>query len=127
LGYRPDDVEYIRIAEEIGVGSADLSAAGIIRLDGAAQPEAMRSEALDAAKAHVDADKACSACYGNLLSALLRLNLPEDFMVSVGQGFKGKAGDIGCGSCTAGFRHCIKGCPPSADDILAYISQIRRA
>jgi uncharacterized protein (DUF362 family) len=127
LGYRPDDVEYIRIAEQIGVGSADLSAAEIIRLSSAAQPEVMRSEALESAKAHVSADQACSACYGNLLSALMRLDLPTDFMISVGQGFKGKAGDIGCGSCTAGFRHCIKGCPPSADDILAYISQIRRA
>jgi uncharacterized protein (DUF362 family) len=127
LGLRPDDVEYIRIAEEIGVGSADLSAAEIVYLDGAAQPEVLRSEALDGVKAHVSADQACSACYGNLLSALMRLDLPADFKVSVGQGFKGKTGDIGCGSCTAGFRHCIKGCPPSADDILAYISQIRRA
>lgn len=127
LGYRPDDVEYIRIAEQIGVGSADLSAAEIIRLSSAAQPEVMRSEALESAKAHVSADQACSTCYGNLLSALMRLDLPPDFMISVGQGFKGKAGDIGCGSCTAGFRHCIKGCPPSVDDIMAYISQIRRA
>jgi uncharacterized protein (DUF362 family) len=127
LGYRPDDVEYIRIAEQIGVGSADLSAAEIIRLSSAAQPEVMRSEALESAKAHVSADQACSTCYGNLLSALMRLDLPPDFMISVGQGFKGKAGDIGCGSCTAGFRHCINGCPPSVDDIMAYISQIRRA
>jgi len=127
LGYRPDDVEYIRIAEEIGVGSADLSAAEIIRFSSAAQPEVMRPETLESAKAHVSADQACSACYGNLLSALMRLDLPADFMISVGQGFKGKTGNIGCGSCTAGFLHCIKGCPPSVDDILAYISQIRRA
>jgi len=131
LGYHPEDVEYIRLAEKIGVGSVDLDSAEIVYMNGAAQTvQVTRPASLAAAKAHIDADQACSACYANLLSALLRLeedNRPVDYIVSVGQGYKGRAKDIGCGSCTADFTHCIQGCPPSAEDIFAYLSKTRRA
>jgi uncharacterized protein (DUF362 family) len=127
LGYTPGDVEYIRIAERIGVGSANLSDAEAVYLSGVAQPQITQTATMEAAKRYIDPDRACSACYGNLLSALLRMERPADFKVCVGQGYKGRNGEIGCGSCTAGFRHCIKGCPPSADDILTYLSQTRRA
>jgi uncharacterized protein (DUF362 family) len=131
LGYQLDSGHYVRIAEKIGVGSGDVEGAEFIYLNNVRHSEKItRSSALESAKALIDADQACSACYGNLLSAMLRLQeggKPADFRVCVGQGYKGHTGAIGCGSCTAGFQHCIKGCPPSADDIFAYFTQTRRA
>jgi uncharacterized protein (DUF362 family) len=130
LGLRPTEIEYIQTAAHIGVGSADLTGAEIVYLDGASHAEAVtRSATLDAAKACVDADQSCSACYSSLISALLRLaeTKPlDDMKICIGQGYKGKAGILGCGTCTAGFHHSIEGCPPSADDIYEQLLQYTR-
>ncbi len=130
LGYKPADIEYITTAERIGVGSADVSGAEIMYLNSALQTaQVTRSAALEAAKALVDADKACSACYGNLLSALICMaeaGTPMDACVSVGQGFRGRDGAMGCGNCTQGFEAYVKGCPPTADEIFTQFTAIRR-
>lgn len=130
LGYKPSDIEYITIAERIGVGSADVSGAEIFYLNNAQQTaQVTRSAALEAARALTNANKACSACYGNLLSALIRLaeaGIPMDARVSVGQGFRGSSGAVGCGECAKGFSVYVKGCPPTADDIFAHLKATRR-
>jgi hypothetical protein len=44
--------------------------------------------------------------------------------IYIGQGFRGKFLDgIGVGSCTAGCTEHIKGCPPSARDILNFLEK----
>ena len=126
LGLDVRDVEYIGIAEEIGVGSADLAQANVICIgEGAAAPVRTRADVLSAAAACIDARDACSACYANLVHALLALDA-QDIKVCVGQGFRGKAGDIGSGNCTSGFRHSISGCPPRAEDIIEGLTGLRR-
>ncbi len=127
IGLKPKDISYIGIAEKIGVGSADLARAEIAHLGkGGAQSADGHSDALERAKAHINATDACSACYANLLSALMRLDNLDGLQISAGQGFKGQKGRIGSGSCTAGFDQCIKGCPPRADQIYDAIQRLRR-
>lgn len=129
IGLKPKDIGYIGIAETLGIGSADLAKAQIVHLgEGSAQAADGRNDVLERAKAHICANEACSACYANLLSALMRFDtLADDLQISVGQGYKGKRGQLGCGGCTAGFDHSIKGCPPRADQIFYALQQIRRA
>lgn len=126
IGLKPKDIGYIGIAEKIGVGSADLEKADIVHLgEGGATAADSRSPALENAKAQINAQDACSACYANLINALMRMKT-TDMSVSVGQGFKGKKGRIGSGSCTAGFEYCVKGCPPRADQIYDALQRLRR-
>ncbi len=100
MGYTPDDVPYVRLAEQLGVGTTDLDSAEILHVgrgtsqgstvsDGAIAaagsgedtvlrqgdsdeelPRARR--VLDVAYAVEEVDS-CSACYANLTGALIRL------------------------------------------------------
>ena len=80
----------------------------------------------EAVRRSIDERGACSACYAALASALTQLGeAAGDITVCVGQGFKGQRGKLGCGNCTAGFEHSIKGCPPKAEDILQYFKTIK--
>lgn len=128
IGRKPGDIGYIGIAEKIGLGSADLSNTEIVHLGaGSATAVDGRNEALERAKAHINAIDACSACQANLLSALIRLDaIDDDLSVCVGQAFKGQKGRIGSGSCTAGFDFSVKGCPPRADQIYEALHQRRK-
>lgn len=70
----------------------------------------------------VEEVESCSACYGSLLPVLDRLKeegLLEQLRekICIGQGYRGKSGELGVGLCTAGFTYCIKGCPPSEEEI----------
>jgi len=130
IGRRVTDIGYIGIAEQIGVGSADLHRADIVHIgSGDVQRVEARCQALAHAKTLIDEKDACSACYAGLLGALIRLNQEtprDDLRVSIGQGFKGQKGRIGSGSCTAGFEYCVKGCPPRADQIYDALKRTRR-
>ncbi len=77
---------------------------------------------------YADPKDACSACYGSLIYALDRLNdsgslkkgLPP---ICIGQGYKGQTGEIGVGQCTCGCSKFLKGCPPKAVDIAAFLKE----
>lgn len=129
LGYSIDDVPYVRISEELGVGSADLSSLVFKDLDegldgfsdGSATELKPGKKVLDVSYA-VDEVDSCSACYAMLIPALHRLKdeglLDKlDGQIAIGQGHRGKSGKLGCGNCTAGFDVFVPGCPPSEDDI----------
>lgn len=130
LGFAPEEVPYIGMAEKYGVGSADLSKARIIELnenrDGG---QTVSSRKVAGLVRSVVPAEACSACYGSLVHALARLqekgtDIRRLGKLSIGQGFKGKAQDgIGIGSCTAGFSKCLRGCPPKAIDILNFLEE----
>lgn len=122
LGYDPSDVDYVAIAEKLGVGSADLSSLRLITVEGDPSEDVpLKSKILSVSYAVDDADS-CSACYAQLVPALDRLKeegllekLPEK--ICIGQGHRGKKGVLGVGNCTSGFDFCIKGCPPKKEDI----------
>ncbi len=128
LGFEPEEVPYIGLAEQFGVGSADLSKANIRELnENQFEGTTVSSRKVDGLARSVVASEACSACYGSLIHALARLqekgtDIRSLDKISIGQGFKGKTfSGIGIGSCTAGAGKYVKGCPPRAIDIMAFL------
>ena len=136
LHYTPGDVPYVKMAEELGIGSTDLSAARIITVgETGADTELPRMhKLLDISYAVTDVDS-CSACYANLTGALWKLK-EEGLLellrepIGIGQGMEGKSGTLGVGKCTAAFEYCIMGCPPSEEKIYtelkAYIEKQKK-
>lgn len=135
LHYKTEDVPYIVLAEELGVGSTDLEKADI-RLCG--QEGGWQDRELPYARKVVELKDAveevesCSACYGYLLPALQKLKEEKlldklDTRICIGQGYRGKGGELGVGLCTSGFRFCVKGCPPTEgqiyEELKRYISE----
>ncbi|MGI6056389.1 MAG: DUF362 domain-containing protein [Bilifractor sp.] len=135
LGIKPGDVAYVTEAGKLGIGSTDLSHAQIVTITGPdgtyriSRPEDDRDESpvgeqhrvLDVSYA-VDEVESCSACYGNLVPALLRLKeegLLERLQdrIAIGQGQQGQTGKLGVGKCTRNFDFCVMGCPPDEEKI----------
>lgn len=132
MDYRPDDVPYIRLAEKLGVGCADVRKAVIRELDAplheAILPDRERIMRLSDLAEEVDS---CSACYGYLLPALDMLDkdgLLKDFpeKICIGQGWRGKSGELGIGNCTSKFCHSLKGCPPTEQEMYEFLKQYIR-
>ena len=85
LGLKKRDVPYIGIAESLGVGASRLKKEAILELEWNSagekkkQPKEKLSgkqrkkEQLKNLKTLVQESKACSACYSNLMNALMRL------------------------------------------------------
>ena len=123
MQYDIHEVPYIPMAENLGVGTTDLSMAEIIRLNGASEEDELprRDRILEVSYAVEEVDS-CSACYGNLVHALnlLReeglLDRLQD-RIAIGQGMQGKTGPLGIGRCTKDFDYCIMGCPPEPEKI----------
>lgn len=131
LGIDIKDVPYIKIAENCGIGSADLEHASIRIL----HPENQRPSESDGGdyrrlvrlKELVRDVDSCSACYASLIPALKRLR-DEGYDLStvgghieIGQGCRGKSGEIGIGSCTAKFQNTLRGCPPSEKEVYEFL------
>ncbi|MFP4661903.1 MAG: DUF362 domain-containing protein [Halanaerobiales bacterium] len=94
LGYNIDDVPYIKMAEGLGVGSSDLKKASIIELNKDKATEIkINSRKVKRLVRKVKEDRACSACYANLVHALKRLDQQGllnslDKEIYIGQGYK---------------------------------------
>ncbi len=128
LHYSVDEVPYVRKAEQLQVGSADISKAEITTCRPAPQgldslPEEHKVVEVQDAVNEVDS---CSACYGYLIPALVKLreeglleNLHEK--ICIGQGYRGKTGCLGIGHCTENFTHHLEGCPPLENDIYVFL------
>lgn len=128
LGYETVDVEYVGLADKLGIGSSDLTDLRLITCEGEPYEDLPEHRHLDVSYA-VDEVDSCSACYGVLIPALDRLReeglldrLPAQ--ISIGQGHRGKTGKIGVGNCTAKFDFCIKGCPPKEEDIYQQLREL---
>jgi uncharacterized protein (DUF362 family) len=122
LGYSANEVGYIPIAAELGVGRLYNGSTRITELNAGRKP-VITSAGRGLAKrlsAHVDEDKACSACYSALISALNRTGY-KSAKISVGQGFKSKRGKLGCGDCTKDFERYVRGCPPTAAEVAEFL------
>lgn len=125
LHYDVSEVPYIKLAERLGRGCADVSKAEI-KLCGPvsewAEQELPYANKVVELKDAVEEVDSCSACYGYLLPALDRLKEEGllqylDTKICIGQGYRGQKGRLGIGQCTSGFEFCIKGCPPLEDQI----------
>ena len=129
------EVPYIGMAAALGCGCAEVSEA-VVRVSSSSEGETEENlpyagkvvELKDA----VEEVESCSACYGYLLPALDRLKSEGlfeklDTRICIGQGYRGKSGKLGVGQCTAGFAFCVKGCPPTENQIYeglkAYITE----
>lgn len=128
LGYDLEDIPYIKMAEDIGVGSSNLNADNIIELNKDTIPMTIpKTRLVKELTKNVDENMACSACYGSLVHALDRLNSMGYYYqinerIHIGQGFKGVKGKgIGIGICTKGFEKNLLGCPPKAKDIVEFL------
>ena len=126
-GYQKEDVPYVVMAEELGVGSADLEKLRIVPCNDFTDqhrtvPQRKVVEVQDA----VDAVDSCSACYGYLVPELARLKEEGllqklDEKICMGQGFRGKTGNLGIGNCTRKFAHTLEGCPPMPDEMYRFL------
>lgn len=133
LGFSIEEIPYITIAEDMGVGSTDLENADIVELnkDTGSRKLTPTRRVQQLAK-HIVEDSACSACYGSLIYALERLD--EKGLLSkikekmyIGQNFKYKqCKGLGIGSCTTGFDKYVKGCPPKARDIVEFMESLEK-
>ena len=143
IGLEESEVPYIRIAEECGVGSRELSRAKITvllekkengNISYPAGEEPVSSWNGDyrqilKVKEIVQELDSCSACYGTLVPVLHRLEeegllgrLPEK--LCIGQGWRGRTGTVGIGSCTSHFDRSLAGCPPSAHQMEQFLRDL---
>ena len=122
LHYDVSDVPYVVMAEQLGAGSTDLGQAAVRVIGQEEKQELPRARKVVEVQYAVDALDSCSACYANLIPVLERLKkegllerLPEK--IAIGQGYRGKTGELGVGLCTSGFHYCIRGCPAESEQI----------
>jgi len=126
IGLTADEIDYIRIANEIGVGALYDKDVKITELNADNKPFIGKESGIAARlSAFTEEDKACSACYSALVNALYRTGY-EGARIAVGQGFRNKTGKLGCGNCTAGFEHFAKGCPPNALEVAKLLERLSK-
>lgn len=131
LGYSPNDIAYIPLAEKLGAGCADLTQANLIEYDAEKKNQStfQPSGLAKRLAVHAAPKDACSACYGSLIHALKRLDEKGRLRgikepIAIGQGYKKQTGSgIGIGSCANGFSCNVPGCPPTAKDIADALSR----
>ncbi|MGI6706220.1 MAG: DUF362 domain-containing protein [Clostridia bacterium] len=129
LGYHPDEIPYIGIAEDLGVGTTKWSDSSIVELNKDQNPGIHGiSRKVQYLVKYVEEKEACSACYGSLIHALERLREQGQLgrirdKLFIGQYYRNKSFQegIGIGTCARGFPKSIPGCPPNARDIVEFL------
>ena len=128
MGYSQADIEYIKIAEQIGVGNKDWKQAKIKEIN---QSQSIninyKTDKLKKYAAKIEAKDVCSACYGSLIQALKKIDKKGDLEdipepIKIGQGYQGqKIKGIGIGNCCQNAEKYIEGCPPDTENIIDFI------
>ncbi len=130
MGFAPEEIPYIKIAESIGVGSCQTAETQVCKLNEDYNTKKIpKSREIERLSKYVEEKDACSACYGSLIHALARLN--EQVILNkvrgkvfIGQGYKRiESKGIGVGTCTKGFEKNVPGCPPTAKDIIGILKE----
>ncbi|MCL2224970.1 MAG: DUF362 domain-containing protein [Defluviitaleaceae bacterium] len=129
IGYRPTDIEYLKIAQGWGLGEFfSPETSPITELFADNKPATSLKNSTRLAARHeksITQNSACSACYAALIFALHRTG-GANTEICIGQGFTGKtkANALGIGNCTCGFKNYVVGCPPKATDIIDSLSKL---
>lgn len=132
LGYNYNEIKYIPIAQQEGIGQPINEDTEIIYIYGDLPHNADESAVVQKDKKYlkiVDEADACSACYSNLASALNKLSesgVTDRFadQICIGQGYRGYKGVLGVGNCTSCFEKHLPGCPPSVEDIVKFLTDM---
>lgn len=128
MHYDVSAVPYVTLAERLGVGCGDIRKADI-RICGTDAGEALpKSRKVVELSDAVEEVESCSACYGYLIPALEMLKndgLLEKLeeKICIGQGFRGRTGNLGVGHCTRKFDHHLEGCPPTETQIYEFLKK----
>ena len=133
LHYEAREVPYIQMAQERGVGCGDPTKA-VIRISGEQDQEQMpySRKVLEISDC-VEEVESCSACYGYLVPVLDRLRSEglteylKEHRICIGQGWRGKTGELGIGTCTRGFSHHLEGCPPMQEEMYEFLKDYIQA
>ncbi len=126
MGLGLDDVPYITLAERFGAGQASFSAEDIVSLNAPSDAKAYPKPSGKVARLtrRVQQDRACSACFANLVRALYATGQDGEIDICIGQGWQGKAFEgLGIGKCCKGASRCVMGCPPTAEAIATALRQ----
>ncbi len=128
MHYQVYEVPYVTMAEALGVGCGDISKANIRMCSGSENIQMPKSRRIVELRDAVEEVESCSACYGYLIPALDMLReegLFEklDQKICIGQGFRGKTGELGIGHCTRNFRRHLDGCPPTEQQIYDFLKE----
>lgn len=128
MHYEVSAVPYIGMAEALGVGCGDISKADIRICGENGGGEIPKSRKVVELADAVEEVESCSACYGYLIPALEMLKQDGLFeklptKICIGQGFRGKTGELGIGHCTKDFSHHLEGCPPTENQIYEFLKQ----
>ena len=128
LGYEIEEVPYVKLAGELGVGCLDVSQIKMITIGEvpAGVEDLYKSGRLVGIADNVNEVEGCSACYAAVLPALERLREEGlldrlDEKISLGQFYKNKTGKLGVGTCTRLFDVSVPGCPPKSEDIYIHL------
>ena len=120
MGLSLSQVEYVSLAERYGGGRAAFDEGDIVNLNEPADAKAYPKPTGQVARLtkRVRQDRACSACFANLVRALYASGYGQDVDICIGQGFRGKTIEgLGIGRCCKGAGRCVPGCPPTAQAI----------
>ena len=130
MGFAPEEIGYLAAAAAYGIGSLDLSQVHLKELSKPCASSARPTGMAARLARYTAPDMACSACYASLIHALKRMEDNGTIgrlggrKVACGQGYRGKSPEIGCGACCRGAGISVKGCPPTASDILAMLESL---
>ena len=128
MHYQVEDVPYVKLAGELGVGCSDIGRAEILFCQKEAEKLLPKSRKVVELADAVEEVESCSACYGYLIPALEMLKEEGLFeklheKICIGQGYRGQNGELGVGHCTCKFRHHVEGCPPLEKDIYEFLKE----
>ena len=126
MHYEVEDVPYVKLAGELGVGCSDITKTEIRFCAAEADRVLPKSRKVVELADAVEEVESCSACYGYLIPALEMLKDEGLFeklheKICIGQGYRGQTGELGVGNCTCKFRHYVAGCPPLENDIYEFL------
>ncbi len=132
LGYKTEEISYILLARNEGVGSPIDEDTEFVNVEKNSTGRDEKNNIVRKDKKYLnmieDADS-CSACYSNLAGALDKLNetgLINNFteQICIGQAYRGYKGKIGIGDCASCFENYLPGCPPEVHDIIDFLKEV---
>jgi uncharacterized protein (DUF362 family) len=128
IGHGIDEIAYLKYGESLGIGelfNESRDSQRIVELNTDNKPKGTKAGKSITGRfsKYIHEESACSACYSALVYALYNGQRIPKKRISIGQGFIGEKGELGCGNCTSGFERYIPGCPPKATDIVEFFER----